>query len=1349
MTEAETGNIQKIRKRHWLLWLTLLITLVLLLVIGLWQSRYAAPLTIKLINHYAGDYGHISLGKISGSLFNRLSISGLTWQGRDSIRVTIGDIRLQYRLWPLVHERLEIDRVQISHLNLYLPLAKSEPDEPSAEWHWRQLSSDSLRRMLDISAIVDTIFATLPQLRLSNFNLEIDTLRLNNSFLLTEGRLGFDLQTGADSAGLVLHRLTFHLPDYDFRLQEADGQIRLSREKFRLNDLRFNADGLATKIDADWHFSTKDSSWLEAGLEIPDFRRFRKIQNDSLPGSLAAGLQLRSFPAGYSLQLQANGQAGNYPPVAVELLVESFAEELKVDRFLIKSDSATVQGYLEMNLSDGRLQSNLKSRAFNLKALDPALPETIINLDLLADVKTVDQPETAGQINLMVFNSELDGYPLDSLVLRLQGKNRNWMLLDHSMVQITPQLIFDLSGDVHRLRQANLNLSARRAELSALSQILETEGLQGEFFGHISVLGDLYNPQLAASLTIPLLTYPGLVLENVQADLDLSGLAGNRQGHGNFNILSGTVYDQKLNDIRLEASISGDSIFIPLIQLYNEQNFIRSSLRIALGRSVSDITVDKLRTEYGKYWLELGQPWFWEISAQSLQTSTARFWATDSGRVEFETAYHFDSGLLTGQGWFGNLQLEPVNQFTGPDLSLKGVANGSGSFLYSPDSLISDAVFNISGLEINKVFLGELNGEGQYSNGRINLRRLSLNDGESEFSARGDVAFVLNPPGGRAFDVLEDTQANLDVLWENINLDKFARLAGVKKLTGRTSGYIEADGQINNPLIRHLVTLDDFRFEEYRLDSLHLNGQYNNGYMIIDSLSAIFNDTHFSASGWQRYDLRLSQMDTAFLDKPFFLHLLSRDDQIGFLGNFNEQLEAIEGKYTADLFLAGTPNHPALVSGYIRMDDGKILLSRIQDPLTKARVDVTIEDSVLQIRNFTVSSREKQDWLETAWQRISRILFFWRQDKAGKGQLAASGRIGLQDLLRPDMDLTVEMEEFFIDYFIENTRLVLTDRNLTIRGQDTLVIRGNMYVSEGQYELDPALMDKNIYLTTTTAEPVPPFIDLSLGLQMPGNFVITSSPLDLANNFKVIIKGDLQVVMMAGSDEVQIQGALEVASGKYASWNQNFEVGHGTITFSDPTEINPDIDITASKKIQERVFQLQITGNLEKMNQNIRVLANNQEIAMSFQDKIALLTLGADISGLQSNAGSTLRNVGEEVATTSVLTAVERGAEQLTGLDKVEISANEKILDLQKVRLNNGLREASLSIGKYLTNDLYVEYKTQFGGNIPAPRLGWQSGNRLGLEYRINPQWRLDSNYEKTIQGNNKVQIGISWEYSF
>ena len=84
------------------------------------------------------------------------------------------------------------------------------------------------------------------------------------------------------------------------------------------------------------------------------------------------------------------------------------------------------------------------------------------------------------------------------------------------------------------------------------------------------------------------------------------------------------------------------------------------------------------------------------------------------------------------------------------------------------------------------------------------------------------------------------------------------------------------------------------------------------------------------------------------------------------------------------------------------------------------------------------------------------------------------------------------------------------------------------------------------------------------------------------------------------------------------------------------------------------------------------------------------------------------------------------------------------------MRLNNGLRDASISLGKYLASNLYLEYKSQIGsGVIPAPKLSWEPGNQIGIAYKINKSWSLDSYYMQTIRGNNLIQFSLAWRTTF
>ena len=87
---------------------------------------------------------------------------------------------------------------------------------------------------------------------------------------------------------------------------------------------------------------------------------------------------------------------------------------------------------------------------------------------------------------------------------------------------------------------------------------------------------------------------------------------------------------------------------------------------------------------------------------------------------------------------------------------------------------------------------------------------------------------------------------------------------------------------------------------------------------------------------------------------------------------------------------------------------------------------------------------------------------------------------------------------------------------------------------------------------------------------------------------------------------------------------------------------------------------------------------------------------------------------------------------------------------MQSIKLNRGIENASVSIGKYLSSNLYMEYTGVFGSNtVPTPSLNWQPGNQIGLEYRINKNWSVDSHYTHTLRGNNIYKLALAWKMTF
>ena len=107
-------------------------------------------------------------------------------------------------------------------------------------------------------------------------------------------------------------------------------------------------------------------------------------------------------------------------------------------------------------------------------------------------------------------------------------------------------------------------------------------------------------------------------------------------------------------------------------------------------------------------------------------------------------------------------------------------------------------------------------------------------------------------------------------------------------------------------------------------------------------------------------------------------------------------------------------------------------------------------------------------------------------------------------------------------------------------------------------------MRKNIYLSSTEIN-TERAVSWNLEISIPDNFIISSSALDLVNNFELEISGNLRAIQEPNSPNMELTGHVEILSGRYMAFGQNFEIQQGAIDFSNPKKINPDIEIFAEK----------------------------------------------------------------------------------------------------------------------------------------------------------------------------------------
>ncbi len=371
--------------------------------------------------------------------------------------------------------------------------------------------------------------------------------------------------------------------------------------------------------------------------------------------------------------------------------------------------------------------------------------------------------------------------------------------------------------------------------------------------------------------------------------------------------------------------------------------------------------------------------------------------------------------------------------------------------------------------------------------------------------------------------------------------------------------------------------------------------------------------------------------------------------------------------------------------------------------------------------------------------KIRNLLF---ADKR-TGNIRGRGRIDFTHLDRPKYDLQVSLDNVYANYFLENTQVVVSSNNVHVSGRDTILIEGDLLVNEGDIVVDFEESEKNVLLSPSLREE-PPFVEYNFDIEILPNFYVRSS--EPLNSFDLQLSGNLRVIQEARS-LLEMNGTLET-SGDYFIQGEDFEIQSGRIDFVNPKEL-PEVNLFAQKRKNNFVFNLNVRGRIDQPEKEITVQdeMGNTVYLPDVKDKMALLLFGVRFDELGTSTDSLLLQKGEQVLTQAVISTIESEARTFTGLDQIRLDAQESFF---KSRLN---KPSTLALGKYLTSKLYLEYKSRLAssgvGNIPSPSLSWEAGNEVYLQYRLNRNWSFSTIFQKTLEGNDKVKLDISWQVSF
>ncbi len=1321
------------------------ILLIATVVILHWQTDIVSDLSKDLLNANLGDVAHFEYSSLTGDLLKNMVLRDLRITFTSGIIIKSNYLKFRYSLDETISGRYFFDFIHFDSLSVYVPMGgKSDETENENEDRSIQETLNHLASSIPLKEFLND----LPEFG-------VDDLELSNGILILESlnrsfediKLQLTALKKGESFELDIKRLSAKEKSKNFELQLFQAKIVGNEKRINLNQLKIQT--ALSHIYAYTEITLGDSLWVILGMEDCHIA-YEDVQTVSAANFADSGyidfsLDLVGHPNRFSSTIDCKGQFNQYRIDSLVVDGDYQRGEIVLRDGLIIKDTTLVRVKGNIAQNDNRL--NLTFKNLNLKDIQPDLLLTDLNGSVYMNTVFLGKPLTEGFTRLKLYHSIIDSLYLDTVNFAIQSHNKFTKIIEPSFIRMGENSVFYFSGQLDEKQNVDIKLSTENNSIATLNSALGLPRADGSFDGNFFFSGNLTDPDLLGYLWIPHLYSNSFAIDTMMLQVNINKIVTSRKGGGLIQVSHWNYDSLEINQTLANVVFDSNKIMIDTLLFANNENYVSSTGSIIANYDTVDIKFDFFRMNYQTAWLENEETIYIRLAPDEYIIESAIFRESNDGIIEIRGYWDRINDDMQFGLYLENISFAPFKQFIQDDFNFFGTVDAD----FEVSNPITDPRLDVNlkgrGVEINTIPLGDIHCAFQYADEALLIDEFKMTYGTSTLDIDGDIAISWKSTDEKGqLSILQESLADLKIYWNNLRLENyFEPFRLPKPPKGNISGHLFLEGTFIDPRGELVLIGEDMTYNKFTCDSLTLLARLNRDSLIIKRLDLDLNETNLQGTGWHLINLDLEKMDSIFTGYPFHLELVSKDDQIKFIGNFLDQVESIEGPYEASFTLGGTLDKPALINGYFRMEDGRMILSRVRNPITELEIDATIDNKLMTINSFSAYANRHTDFWDDVIGMFNSLFRAARGETRREGGLYGEGTILLENLAHPQVDISLNSYRLYLDYFIENTNFIITTDDLHIFGRDTIAIEGDLTIEEGNYIVDVDKLKKNIYLTSTAVEPERPYT-WNLDLMIPGNFIISSSELDLLNNFKFEIMGDLRTIQEANAPDKELTGHLEIISGKYGSWGQNFGIKTGTIDFTDPRVINPEIDIAAEKRTGDYIVEINLSGTLDELVQQVQVkdINGNYLTNLSDQEVLSLVSLGT----IDFNVA----NAGGHVIGTSVETAIERGAEALTGLDKVEISSSKggNLIDVQSMRLNEGIKDASVSLGKYLTSDLYVEYTGMFGSNaVPAPTVTWEPGNQFGIQYRINRNWSVNSYYLKTQRGNSIYNVSLAWRLSF
>lgn len=609
----------------------------------------------------------------------------------------------------------------------------------------------------------------------------------------------------------------------------------------------------------------------------------------------------------------------------------------------------------------------------------------------------------------------------------------------------------------------------------------------------------------------------------------------------------------------------------------------------------------------------------------------------------------------------------------------------------------------IEGAKYNEFVISEARIRSAYRDARAEMEVSVFGPGGKLMDAGGKVAcrLALYPFG---FSLSPETLA-LSASVEDLPIrDLAAFWKNAEDMTGRVSARVNIVGSTEQPVFDASVVISDVAYRKFRLSNATLLAAYREENLRLQAVGYIQEHKVVDVGG--SIPMRLSLWPFGYEPGPEGMKILVDVDDLD-IADIDALIRnpeyGITGIVQLTAEVGGTINHP-LVKGGLTLREGTLLLKPQRLFYENLEADLRFDPDTIEIEEIRIA-----------------------EDAAGA--LSLKGVIHHEGFAPGELDIRAKGSEIQVPFHAGVTGRMNPD--LRFHGAwDAPAVTGDVMVSRGRINLDilfsrqpseikvvqPMVDDNGVFRIPDETPPALAFVNplrADVTITVPGNVWLRGK------DESIEIRGRVNLTKAPGRSFI-VYGPLYAVRGTYQFRGKLFTITRGELNFIGREVIDPPLDIQAETRIGDVRIIIYLTGTYEKL-----AMRFESDPPMDDVDIISYLIFGRPQTSLTE--GESFRAGEAALAITGQLAADE--LRDILGdrfhIDYINIGSG-----------SGGFQHGSLSMGKYITPNVFVIYRHTFSTEDPQ---------QVEVYYEINRNFSLETqvNYEKTSA------VDLIWKYEF